>query len=152
MGVPSATGLHSHYGGKLAGCAICAPAEGRRARCCRCGLNRRPSVETDRSLACCSRRQTWLLAWRLLGTFQKRGARVWSRIHACVGLVVALLAVAVASPLCAQGLGGAGTVQGTVKDPTGGVMQAVPVRISNPVSGFSRTATTDATGRYVFSN
>ena len=46
----------------------------------------------------------------------------------------------------AQGLGGAGTVQGTVKDPTGGVMQAVEVRISNPVSGFARTATTDAAG------
>src|SRR5262249_42027882 len=44
------------------------------------------------------------------------------------------------------------TVQGTVKDPTGGVMQAVQVRISNPVSGFSRTATTDATGKYVFGN
>src|SRR3954469_2300011 len=52
----------------------------------------------------------------------------------------------------AQGLGGAGTVQGTVKDPTGGVMQAVEVRISNPVSGFARTATTDAAGKYVFSN
>jgi hypothetical protein len=52
----------------------------------------------------------------------------------------------------AQGLGGAGTLQGTVKDPTGGVMQAVEVRISNRVSGFARTATTDATGRYTFSN
>lgn len=52
----------------------------------------------------------------------------------------------------AQGLGGAGTVQGTVKDPTGGVMQAVNVRISNPVSGFSRTTTTDAGGKFVFSN
>ena len=31
-------------------------------------------------------------------------------------------------------------------------MQAVQVRISNPVSGFSRTVSTDATGRYVFSN
>jgi carboxypeptidase family protein len=51
-----------------------------------------------------------------------------------------------------QGLGGAGTVQGTVKDPTGGVMQAVQVRISNPVTGFSRTATTDAAGKYVFNN
>jgi len=51
-----------------------------------------------------------------------------------------------------QGLGGAGTVQGTVKDPTGGVMQAVQVRISNPVTGFSRTATTDAGGKYVFNN
>src|SRR5258707_10264280 len=52
----------------------------------------------------------------------------------------------------AQGLGGAGTVQGIVKDPTGGVMQAVEVRISNPVSGYSRTTTTDTTGKYVFSN
>src|SRR5882672_919091 len=52
----------------------------------------------------------------------------------------------------AQGLGGAGTVQGIVKDPTGGVMQSVEVRISNAVSGFSRTTTTDAGGKYVFSN
>src|SRR3954467_3437762 len=75
--------------------------------------------------------------------------------RACVFLrvVVALMFLSVvASPTVAQGLGGAGTVQGTVKDPTGGVMQAVQVRISNPVSGFSRTASTDATGKYVFSN
>src|SRR5439155_27036927 len=52
----------------------------------------------------------------------------------------------------AQGLGGAGTVQGTVKDPTGGVMQSVEVRISNPVTGLVRTSTTDAQGRYTFSN
>src|SRR5260221_5728362 len=58
----------------------------------------------------------------------------------------------IATTTVAQELGGAGTVQGTVKDPTGGVMQAVEIRISNPVSGFTRTATTDAMGRYVFSN
>jgi hypothetical protein len=52
----------------------------------------------------------------------------------------------------AQELGGAGTVQGTVKDPTGGVMQAVEVKITNPVSGFARTSTTDAMGRFVFRN
>ncbi len=51
-----------------------------------------------------------------------------------------------------QGLGGAGTVQGTVKDPTGGVMLAVEVRISNPVSGFARTTMTDAAGKYLFGN
>ena len=62
----------------------------------------------------------------------------------CLGLL--------ASSAQSQGLGGAGTVQGTVKDPTGGVMQAVQVRISNPVTGFSRTATTDAAGKYVFNN
>lgn len=76
-----------------------------------------------------------------------------SRSQRCLRVVLAVVTVAaVGSPSFAQGLGGAGTVQGTVKDPTGGVMQSVQVRISNPVSGFSRTVSTDATGRYVFSN
>ena len=52
----------------------------------------------------------------------------------------------------AQGLGGAGTVQGTVKDPTGGVMQSVEVKIGNAVSGYSRTTSTDTLGHYTFSN
>src|SRR5712664_286036 len=68
-------------------------------------------------------------------------------------LALMLLAVLGAPTITgAQELGGAGTVQGIVKDPTGGVMQAVEVKIANPVSGFSRTVTTDATGKYVFSN
>jgi hypothetical protein len=76
-----------------------------------------------------------------------------SQARSCVRGVVALLFLALlASPARAQGLGGAGTVQGTVTDPTGGVMQAVQVRISNPVTGFSRNATTDAGGKYVFNN
>jgi hypothetical protein len=62
----------------------------------------------------------------------------------CLGLL--------ASSAQSQGLGGAGTVQGTVKDPTGGVMQAAQVKISNPVTGFARIATTDAAGKYVFNN
>ena len=76
-----------------------------------------------------------------------------SSAYRCLHMVLAATIVAaVGSPLFAQGLGGAGTVQGTVKDPTGGIMQAVQVRISNPVSGFSRSVSTDAAGRYVFSN
>jgi carboxypeptidase family protein len=66
-------------------------------------------------------------------------------------IMLAVCAIGVAGAR-AQGLGGAGTVQGTVKDPTGGVMQAVDVKISNPVSGFTRTTTTDAAGKYAFSN
>ena len=50
-------------------------------------------------------------------------------------------------PAAAQELGGAGTVQGTVKDPTGGVMVAVPVSLSNPVTGLRRDAVTDEQGR-----
>src|SRR5437899_5591893 len=71
------------------------------------------------------------------------------RAVVCLSVVVSLGSVGSAF---AQGLGGAGTVQGTVKDPTGGVMQSVEVRISNPVTGLIRTSTTDAQGRYTFSN
>ena len=69
-------------------------------------------------------------------------------------LLRASLAVLLWGPglLSAQELGGAGTVQGTVKDPTGGVMAAVTVDISNPVSGFNADTTTDAAGKFVFSN
>src|SRR5579862_8568689 len=52
----------------------------------------------------------------------------------------------------AQELGGAGTLQGTVKDPTGGVMTAVTVNLAQAVTGLRRTATTDAMGRFVFRN
>jgi hypothetical protein len=78
--------------------------------------------------------------------------RRW-RARACWNAAIAVLILGiVVLPARGQGLGGAGTVQGTVKDPTGGVMQAVEVKIVNRVSGFARTATTDAGGRYVFNN
>ena len=73
------------------------------------------------------------------------------RRGASLGAIVCVLNLFGASAF-AQGLGGAGTVQGTVKDPTGGVMQAVEVRITNPLTGFTRTTTTDAAGKYAFSN
>jgi hypothetical protein len=76
----------------------------------------------------------------------------WGRIVS-VGLQMILCVGALRlAPARAQGLGGSGTVQGTVKDPTGGVMVAVTVDISNPVTGFKRSATTDAMGRFVFRN
>src|ERR1700719_3097448 len=72
---------------------------------------------------------------------------------ASIGLQMMLYVGALGlTPARAQGLGGAGTVQGTVKDPTGGVMVAVAVDISNPVTGFKRSATTDAAGKFVFGN
>jgi hypothetical protein len=74
------------------------------------------------------------------------------RFPSIVLLMTFGLGVLTTRPASAQALGGAGTIQGTVKDPTGGVMQAVEVRISNPVSGFARTTATDAAGKYVFSN
>ena len=76
----------------------------------------------------------------------------WTRT-ASVGLQMILCLGALGlTPARAQGLGGAGTVEGTVKDPTGGVVVAVTVDISNPVTGFKRSATTDAAGKFVFRN
>jgi hypothetical protein len=57
-----------------------------------------------------------------------------SRLLSVTGLVSVFVAVLFSAPAAAQGLGGAGTVQGTVKDSTGAVMVAVTVDISNAVS------------------
>ena len=73
------------------------------------------------------------------------------RVRVTTMLILAFTAVG-ASAAIGQELGGAGTVQGTVVDPTGGVMQAVDVKLSNPVSGLTRTATTDAAGKFIFRN
>jgi hypothetical protein len=51
----------------------------------------------------------------------------------------------------AQG-GNAGTVRGTVTDPSGAVIPGAKVHITNSLSGLDRTATTDAAGQFVVSN
>jgi len=43
-------------------------------------------------------------------------------------------------------------VTGTVVDPSGAVVAGATVDMHNPVSGFSRSATTDAQGRFSFPN
>ncbi|MGA3081982.1 MAG: carboxypeptidase regulatory-like domain-containing protein [Terracidiphilus sp.] len=48
--------------------------------------------------------------------------------------------------------GNAGQVRGAVFDPSGAVVPNASVSLSNGVSGFQRTATTDATGQFLFSN
>ncbi|HET9832128.1 MAG TPA: TonB-dependent receptor, partial [Vicinamibacterales bacterium] len=77
---------------------------------------------------------------------------VYARSRRGVSLgVVFVLSIVSAGGVLAQGLG-AGTIQGIVKDPTGGVMQSVEVKITNALSGFSRTVMTDAMGKYAFGN
>ena len=62
---------------------------------------------------------------------------------------VALLCGALAAS--AQG-GNAGAVHGTVTDSSGAVIPGATVHLANSVSGLDRTATTDATGQFTFSN
>ena len=52
----------------------------------------------------------------------------------------------------AQGVGASGTIQGTVLDPSGAVVANAAIQIHNPVSGFDRITTTDASGNFSFTN
>jgi hypothetical protein len=45
-----------------------------------------------------------------------------------------------------------GTVQGTVRDPSGALVPGASVRIADPTSGYQQTAQTDAQGEYRFLN
>ena len=55
--------------------------------------------------------------------------------------------------LCSQAQSGnAGTISGTVTDPSGAVVPNATVHLSNPVSEFAQTTTADATGQFSFSN
>jgi len=77
--------------------------------------------------------------------FSLRGALIFA---ACL-LVFAFLFGFAAS---AQSSSSSATLQGVVTDPTGAVVPGVTVQIENPVSGYTQTAQTDASGAYAFKN
>jgi hypothetical protein len=52
----------------------------------------------------------------------------------------------------AQSVGNSGSVNGTVLDSTGAVVPNAKVEIRNPVSGLDRSTTTDAAGKFAFTN
>jgi hypothetical protein len=52
----------------------------------------------------------------------------------------------------ASGQGTSGSIGGTVVDSTGAVVPGAKVTIDNPVSGYTRTATSDPTGQFRFFN
>jgi Carboxypeptidase regulatory-like domain/TonB-dependent Receptor Plug Domain len=65
--------------------------------------------------------------------------------------VAAILAAVVVPAAWAQAAGSA-TVKVTVQDPTGSVVANADVTIRNPVSGFERSAETDTSGSFTFTN
>ncbi len=48
--------------------------------------------------------------------------------------------------------GNAGAIRGTVTDSSGAVVPGATIRLSDQISGLNRTATSDATGQFVFAN
>src|SRR3989442_494392 len=55
------------------------------------------------------------------------------------------------SALLAQSVA-SGTIEGTVVDPSGGVVVGAKVEIRNPITGFQQTTMTDSTGVFRFTN
>ncbi|MEO8131191.1 MAG: TonB-dependent receptor, partial [Bryobacteraceae bacterium] len=51
-----------------------------------------------------------------------------------------------------QSLGNAGTIEGTVTDPTGAVIAGAKVAVQNRITGYKKSATTDAAGQFRFPN
>src|SRR5258708_35890006 len=73
------------------------------------------------------------------------------RLSLCMILVVGFVVLLTAGPAEAQ-LGNSGSIEGVVKDPTGGVIAGATVEISYPVSGFHRETTTGSDGDFRFTN
>jgi Carboxypeptidase regulatory-like domain/TonB-dependent Receptor Plug Domain len=70
-----------------------------------------------------------------------------SAIFVCFALVLSC-----ATSSYGQSVSSSGTVRGSVLDPSGAVVKGVTVEIRNPVSGYTRTSTTDVQGNFAFTN
>ena len=64
--------------------------------------------------------------------------------------ILALIFSAIAG--FSQSAGNSGSINGSVIDPTGAVVPNATVEIRNPVSGFDHSTTTDAAGKFAFTN
>ncbi len=67
-------------------------------------------------------------------------------------IVFVLAFVLAGAGYCAAQSGSAGTIRGTVTDPTGAVIPNASIHLLDAVSGFSRTVTSDATGQFTIPN
>ena len=73
-------------------------------------------------------------------------------VRAFLGALFFLLGVFLAAPASIAQTGNSANVTGTVTDPSGGVVASASIIIHNPVTGFERTTTTDASGNFSFAN
>jgi hypothetical protein len=62
--------------------------------------------------------------------------------------ILGVLILTFTGSLVAQSLGNAGTIQGTVVDPSGAAIADAEVTVHNPVANYSQSATTDASGAF----
>ena len=68
------------------------------------------------------------------------------------GLASFVIFLGLSCAATAQSLGGGGTVEGTVLDPSGAAVANARVEIHNPISSYLRTTATDGAGGFQFNN
>src|SRR5258707_2303406 len=73
------------------------------------------------------------------------------RLSICIVFVLGFVLLFMAGPAKAQ-LGNAGSIEGVVKDASGGVVVGAKVEISYSVTGYQRETTTGSDGSFRFSN
>ena len=67
-------------------------------------------------------------------------------------LFVVVFVIGALMPAAGQSLGNAGTIKGTVLDPTGAVVAGASITATNPVTGYSQQASSGSDGSFVLSN
>jgi Carboxypeptidase regulatory-like domain/TonB-dependent Receptor Plug Domain len=72
--------------------------------------------------------------------------------HSAFFLLLIFLITIPAGPLLAQSGGNSTSVTGTILDPSGAVVPNATVAVHNPVSQFSRSTTTDSSGKFSIPN
>ena len=77
---------------------------------------------------------------------------MYTSIRRVIFAAIAICFSLSASGLWAQSAGNGGTVHGTVTDTTGAILPNATVTIENPVSGYTRTTTSDSQGLFQFTN
>src|SRR5664279_3602781 len=84
----------------------------------------------------------------------RRFSMPFNRGHVFRIFSLLILIVTSIHTLAESGSGGsnAGSVRGTVTDPSGAVIPGATVHLTNQVSGLDQSAVTDATGQFLFAN
>ena len=86
------------------------------------------------------------------GTGRQLGTRGAGWLQCLSALSVAIVCLGLGVGSGSAQTSGNSSLSGVVADPTGAVVPGATVEIHNPVSQFSRTATTDGEGRFTFTN
>src|SRR5713101_6615006 len=82
---------------------------------------------------------------------ERDGEKMLKHLSSSVVLVLGFVLLLTAVPAKAQ-IGNSGSIDGVVKDPSGGVIAGATVEISYPVSGYQRQTTTGSDGAFHFTN